>query len=310
MIFRYARHTKSINDLANFYTEGLGLENLGEFKNHSSYNRVFIGTPNTDWLLEFTESFSEPSHRPDPDDLTVYYVHSKAHMEAIQNDMLKMGFEPKESLNPYWKVQGIEYRDSDGFGVMLSLQEKRIDSLGNCSTLLQSKGIETWDEALNYTQRLPYGRNSSRRIFTKVIKEGQGTCSSKHAFLAQLATENKIADVQLMMCIYKMNASNTPGIGEVLLRHDLDYLPEAHCYLQICNKRIDLTSEKSDIEVIAKDIIEEQHISAEQVVEYKVNYHHNFIKNWIKSEKLLLSFDELWSAREECITAISNYKQH
>ncbi len=66
-------------------------------------------------------------------------------MEAIQNDMLKMGFEPKESLNPYWKVQGIEYRDSDGFGVMLSLQEKRIDSLGNCSTLLQSKGIETWD---------------------------------------------------------------------------------------------------------------------------------------------------------------------
>ena len=99
-------------------------------------------------------------------------------------------------------------------------------------------------------------------------------------------------------------------MGEVLLRHDLDYLPEAHCYLQICNKRIDLTGEKSDIEVIAKDIIEEQLISAEQVVEYKVNYHRNFIKNWIKSEKLLLSFDELWSAREECIKAISNYKQH
>lgn len=88
MIFRYARHTKSLNDLANFYTEGLGLENLGEFKNHNNYNGVFLGIPNADWHLEFTESFSEPSHQPDPDDLIVYYVHSKAHMEAIQNDML------------------------------------------------------------------------------------------------------------------------------------------------------------------------------------------------------------------------------
>jgi hypothetical protein len=75
-----------------------------------------------------------------------------------------------------------------------------------------------------------------------VLTEGRSTCSTKHALLAELATEQHLP-VALMLGIYLMSERNTPGVGSVLTRHGLAEIPEAHCYLMHDGVRIDVTRE-------------------------------------------------------------------
>jgi len=57
------------------------------------------------------------------------------------------------------------------------------------------------------------------------------TCTTKHALLAALAREQHI-NAQLVLGIYEMSERNTPGVGHVLSRYGLSYIPEAHCHLR------------------------------------------------------------------------------
>ena len=76
---------------------------------------------------------------------------------------------------------------------------------------------------------LPYGRNSDRSDWRLILKEGRGTCSTKHALLADLAREN-LRHVVPVLGVYDVDEGNTPGIGTVLERHGIPCVPEAHCY--------------------------------------------------------------------------------
>jgi catechol 2,3-dioxygenase-like lactoylglutathione lyase family enzyme len=61
MNLRIARHTKDLNPIINFYRSVLGLEIIGEFKNHNNYDGVFLGNKSADWHLEFTTSLDTPN---------------------------------------------------------------------------------------------------------------------------------------------------------------------------------------------------------------------------------------------------------
>ena len=120
MNFRYARHTNNLEPLIEFYTEIVGLEKLGEFKNHSSYNGVFLGLPELDWHIEFTQSNETVNHKPDEDDLLVFYIKSDKELEVISKKIKKAGIQIINSKNPFWNENGIEIKDPDGFGVIFS----------------------------------------------------------------------------------------------------------------------------------------------------------------------------------------------
>jgi len=119
MKFRYARHSDKMDSLLDFYTKILGLKLLGRFENHAGYNGVFLGLPGHDWHIEFTESDEKAVHRPDPDDLMVFYPESREELEAIVNRAKQAGLQFPKSKNPYWQANGIEIRDPDGYGVIL-----------------------------------------------------------------------------------------------------------------------------------------------------------------------------------------------
>ena len=107
---------------------------------------------------------------------------------------------------------------------------------------------------LQHLRQLPYGRNTDRKNFSLVITEETGTCSSKHALVAQIGKLNNIPRVKLILAIYKMNKQNTPGIGDHIENADLEYLPEAHCYLSINGESRDITKPSSDINKLLPDI--------------------------------------------------------
>lgn len=181
------------------------------------------------------------------------------------------------------------------------MENLELNSKGLLTLELRSRSVNNWNEFLSYIRNLPYGRTSNRTDLKTVIKENKGTCSSKHALVKKIADENDIKGVELIMCIYKMNSMNTPGIGDEIVNNNLTYIPEAHCYIKIKNEKIDLTSPDSDLSRINSDVLNEVSIKPFQVVEYKVNYHKNFIKDWIAENSLSFTFDKIWSIREKCI---------
>ncbi len=119
----------------------------------------------------------------------------------------------------------------------------------NLTQLVQARGISDWQELVQVIQSLPYGRNANRHDLGLVLKENKGTCSSKHAFLKAVADENSM-DVNLLIGIYKMDSANTPLIADALDDYELDFIPEAHCYLKIGEKRLDYTSSTSSFKKI------------------------------------------------------------
>ncbi|MEP0264654.1 hypothetical protein [Dokdonia sp.] len=161
--------------------------------------------------------------------------------------------------------------------------------------------VNSWEELVSFIRALPYGRNTNRTDLSLVIKEKKGTCSSKHAFLKKIADLNNIPSVKLILGMYKMSEANTPKIGAELTTHHLDYIPEAHCYLKINNKRVDITSSTSQFSNIEQDILQEREITPEQVAHFKVDYHKDYIKKWIIDQDTKFTFDALWKIRETCI---------
>ena len=168
------------------------------------------------------------------------------------------------------------------------------------------KGINSFKEAVKYVHCLRYGRNSNRTETLLVLDEGKGTCSSKHALLASLAKECSIP-LDLMLGIYAMDGSNTPGVEIVLNKYGLESIPEAHCYLKYQKQRVDIT--RSGVKVMnpITNFLFEKVINPEDISFKKVKIHQDFIKRWLVTSSASLikyNFDTLWNIREECISVL------
>jgi hypothetical protein len=162
-----------------------------------------------------------------------------------------------------------------------------------------------FEELINKVKNIPYGRNANRYDFTLVLSENKGTCSSKHAFLKDFADKNEIKNVKLYIGIFKMNEVNTPKLGDLLSKNNINYIPEAHCYLKINQIPVDATTSDSFYDKIKHDILEEIEIIPNQVSDFKVAYHKAFLKKWIEETNQNNTFEEIWKIREQCISKLS-----
>lgn len=119
MKFRRAQHTSNLKKVEEFYTSILGFTILGEFKNHDNYNGLFLGLPDENWELEFTEDGSKPDHFRDEDDLLVFYPLNIGNYNQIIQNCVKNSIEFHQPKNPYWKTNGIYIKDPDEYGIIV-----------------------------------------------------------------------------------------------------------------------------------------------------------------------------------------------
>ena len=122
MKFRYARHTRNLKEVEQFYKEILNFEKLGGFENHNGYDGIFLGKANLNWHLEFTSSDDSPKQIFDEDDLLVFYPEKKEDYLFILEQIKKKKIPSCEPKNPYWKENGILIKDPDNFGIIISKQ--------------------------------------------------------------------------------------------------------------------------------------------------------------------------------------------
>ncbi|MCI5056584.1 MAG: VOC family protein [Flavobacteriales bacterium] len=125
MQFRYARHTNNLEKLTAFYAHIIGLKILGQFQDHDDYDGVFFGHPYSDWHLEFTTSSDSAKHTPDDDDLLVFYFEDQKQIDTIIKTASLKGFGTIKPKNPYWKLNGVQLNDPDGYGIVLALRQRK-----------------------------------------------------------------------------------------------------------------------------------------------------------------------------------------
>ena len=170
-----------------------------------------------------------------------------------------------------------------------------------------SHGVSDFRAAARLLLELPYGRTRDRADYLGVLREGCGTCSTKHALLVALAQENHLA-VALTLGIYPMHEANTPGVGKVLDEAALPYIPEAHCYLVCDGQRIDITRTGSEAAEAISEFLHEEIIEPPQIGDYKVSMHQRWVREWLDTPAGGAGqrrFEEVWQAREACIAALA-----
>jgi hypothetical protein len=188
--------------------------------------------------------------------------------------------------------------------VLEDLDAQPLVAEGRITRLFRAAGLHDFGGAARHLLRLPYGRIADRSKFWLVLDEGRGTCSTKHALLAELAAENRVG-MQLMLGIYEMSEANTPRVGRVLSKYGLSYIPEAHCYLRYRGERIDVTGVPPGAEPITR-FLHEEPITTDQIGSYKNDLHKRFLGEWLQGVAALRGhgLEDVWRVREECIAAL------
>ena len=189
---------------------------------------------------------------------------------------------------------------------MASLPDFEIRSNGNISKEFLKRDIISFHQAAVYIQNLAYGRNSNKDDLTTLFTDNKGTCSTKHAVLKQLAIENEINDINLMLGIFRMNALNTPRVGNTLSENYLYYIPEAHTYLKYEDNYFDFTKRTSSPGSFINDLLFETEIQPSEINRHKIRIHRAFLVHWLtENNNISYSLDEIWEIRERCIQVLS-----
>ena len=119
-VLRIARPTNYLEIISNMYKNGLGLEELGRFKDHKGFDGIMLGHKNGSYHFEFTNHLgSAVKHNPDKDDLLVFYIEDNSEWENICDSMSTAGFKQVKSFNPYWDNSGKTFEDPEGYRVVL-----------------------------------------------------------------------------------------------------------------------------------------------------------------------------------------------
>jgi hypothetical protein len=186
-----------------------------------------------------------------------------------------------------------------------TLPDRLLVATGPVTALFIARGIMNVGAAFRHVEGLPYARISDRSDLALVLKEGCGTCTTKHALLSLLLREQGI-DVALTLGIFEMSELNTPGVGRVLEQHGLTSILEAHCYLRHAGGRIDITRDVPAAAPIER-FLHEESITPDQIGDYKIALHHAYLDRWRRESGLASrwTLDEIWRIREDCIAALS-----
>src|SRR5947207_11010588 len=114
MQLRVARHTERLEALIGFYRDGIGLAEIGGFRDHDGYEGVFLAVAGTGAHLELTAGGEHGAPTPHPESLLVFYLGDD---EAVQAVAARLGVDPIPPANPYWAEHGVTFHDPDGFRV-------------------------------------------------------------------------------------------------------------------------------------------------------------------------------------------------
>jgi catechol 2,3-dioxygenase-like lactoylglutathione lyase family enzyme len=124
---RVGRPTNQLAEMIRFYCEGMGLELLMNFpEDQAGYAGAVLGVPGSNYHLEFCvheDGFTSSQISPPTDDhLFVLYLPGKAHYDTVVGRLQNLGHQPVRAKNSHWDLDGVTFKDPDGWRVVLMRQ--------------------------------------------------------------------------------------------------------------------------------------------------------------------------------------------
>ncbi|MEH6497783.1 MAG: hypothetical protein V7751_00170 [Pseudoalteromonas distincta] len=175
---------------------------------------------------------------------------------------------------------------------------------GAITEAVRGHGFNEFQAFAEYIHNLPYGRPDCAQDILAVLKEGRGTCSVKHRLLAAVADECGHPEVELVVGLYAMSEQNTPGVGTTLKAAGFAWIPEAHCYLQVRDRRYDFTGLTSGTDSPFDALLSEHPAHWLDLPDQKSRLHQQAMALWATANAL--AFDDAWRLREACIQSLAD----
>lgn len=118
---RIARPTDKLDDVVQFYSEGIGLKILASFQDGGdAYRGYILGLPGREVHLEFRcRAEGSPCPAPSRDNVLVLYMPDRAAILRMVNRLSERGHEPLPPENPYWAEKGVTFEYPDGWRALL-----------------------------------------------------------------------------------------------------------------------------------------------------------------------------------------------
>ncbi len=120
------------------------------------------------------------------------------------------------------------------------LPDKELFDAGPVSRCFQAEGLETFLAACRHVHRMPYGYNSSKDDPLILLREGFGSCTTKHMAVGLLARELGLP-IDKCIGIYAMTDRLVTGADSICGEYGLSAIPVVHCFLAHDRYRVDLT---------------------------------------------------------------------
>ena len=88
--------TARLQQVVEFYRDGIGLTEIGRFHDHHGYDGVFLAVPGTGAHLELTTGGGHEAPAPHPESLLVLYLGDNA---AVRTVAARVGLDPVLAAN-------------------------------------------------------------------------------------------------------------------------------------------------------------------------------------------------------------------
>jgi len=92
-----------LDEVVGFYRDGIGLTEIGGFRDHDGYEGVFLAVPGTGAHLELTAGGGHSAPAPDPESQLVLYLGDD---EAVQTVLARLGVDPILPPTRIWPSMG------------------------------------------------------------------------------------------------------------------------------------------------------------------------------------------------------------
>lgn len=150
------------------------------------------------------------------------------------------------------------------------------------STFLKGNNIHFFQSAIAFFKSNLAALDDCLKLVVEDTNQTMTTVAKFHAVLAQLAVENDISEIELVVGIFIVNATSFPELNDYFSDKSYDNLALSTCYCIIDGERIDFFKGNSFLDKISKRFVREQRVDPHQAKEWKEKIYEDYIGKWLK----------------------------
>ena len=166
------------------------------------------------------------------------------------------------------------------------------------STFLKEHNVNFFQSAIAFFKSNLKALDDCLKLIVEDSNNSMTTVAKFHAVLAQLAVENDISEVELVVGIFIVNATSFPKLADYFSSKSYANLALSTCYFVIDGERIDFFKGNNFLNKISKRFVREQRVDPHQAKEWKEKIYEDYIGKWLKRNSEITETLEFFTESE------------